>query len=288
MNNKNLQNKGEESEILSAGERRISELVGSLERVSAPKDFDFRLKARIAAQRGSYQTAYWRRLRYIIPAGAAAFVLAFVFYAANFFAPSQPVDSAAQNKPENSPLLNTKPGETSAQDLTEVAANAESNIGVIAANLNQMPPKNSEGNPVYVAQKPDGQKDSPVNKKTEDNFNGSSVESVKAPIRILPPGINENAVIERRQGFEITGIMTAKELLQIIGAETGSANDKLTVKSVKPNSLADRSGLKVGDIVEAVNGQKITDKNPAPKFNVGESLTVSRGGENIEISLKQN
>ena len=49
MNNENLKNKlVEREEILSADEQKISYLIGSLEKVSAPNDFDFRLKARIA------------------------------------------------------------------------------------------------------------------------------------------------------------------------------------------------------------------------------------------------
>ena len=47
MRNKDLQNNAE-GEILSVGDVKVQQMIKNLHRVDAPKDFDFRLKARIA------------------------------------------------------------------------------------------------------------------------------------------------------------------------------------------------------------------------------------------------
>ena len=59
------------------GERtRLRELVGSLEPVSAPGDFDMRLRARIAAeQSGGARVSFWQRFVVSTPAMAVAAVL---------------------------------------------------------------------------------------------------------------------------------------------------------------------------------------------------------------------
>ena len=56
MKSNKLENNLSEREILSADEQKICDLIGRLDQVDCPKDFDFRLKARIAnADRKDFQ-----------------------------------------------------------------------------------------------------------------------------------------------------------------------------------------------------------------------------------------
>lgn len=286
MNNQNLHKKAEETEILSADEIKISKMVGSLDRVSAPKDFDFRLKARIAARQQGYRTGHRQWLRYALPAGAASFVLAFGLYTTNFFAPPAPPENIVQTTPLNFESK-TSPSHANSQNVAAVSSNTEINDGDTGIIANESPTESSGKELIYLAEKSaPPKKDLASRNKIEDNFNGSSVESVNLPIQILPPGINANASVKKIPDFEI-GKMTATELLREIGVETDAGN-KLTVKSVRPNSLADRSGVKAGDVVEAIDGEKIDGKNLAPKFSTGKTLTVSRSSKKVEINLKPN
>ena len=89
MKNDNLKNNLRDLEILSAAEQKISDLVGSLEKVSAPNDFDFKIKARIAnADKTTFQPSLWQTLRYVLPLSVTTMVAAFFIIQAGFFSPN--------------------------------------------------------------------------------------------------------------------------------------------------------------------------------------------------------
>lgn len=289
MNN-NLQNKAEEIEILTADEKKISEFVGSLERVSAPNDFEFRLKARIAASgKGSYQTGYWQWLRYLLPVGASAFVLAFVLYGTNFFAPSQPDEQRANVKPTRSEEIVTKPIETP-YDAVAAASNSNKteDSPVNSSSQNNLLPKNAEGEPSLIADKSTPRTIETQPKiKSDDNFNGSKVSSLKTSnVKILPSGIETNKIIPKPQEFENSGKTNIAEMLKINGMETVLEGGKLKVKSIQPNSIAERSDVKTGDIIESFDEQKANGNSNSSNLGGTRKLTVSRGGKIITIDLK--
>ena len=74
--------------------------------------------------------------------------------------------------------------------------------------------------------------------------------------------------------------------------QRGSQNVQgVTVKSVTEGSPAEEAGIKEGDIITAVNGEKITSASGlsawTSKSKAGDVLTLSiiRDGENIELKV---
>jgi predicted metalloprotease with PDZ domain len=70
-----------------------------------------------------------------------------------------------------------------------------------------------------------------------------------------------------------------------LGIETVYTGENWKVLSVQESSPAKRSGVKTGDAVEAIDGEKLTDKPLQSKMFEGKKLTVVRDGQKIEISL---
>ena len=290
MNN-NLQNKAEETEILTADEKKISEFVGSLERVSAPNDFEFRLKARIAAgKEESYQAGYWQWLRYLLPVGASAFVLAFVLYGTNFFAPSVPTERAAEAQSNKSEEIKTPPIETPSNMIVANSSNSNKAEGVPVNPSGQKDalPQSVEQEPILLVDRTILRKTEPQPKTTpDDNFNGSRVLG-RNPVnkQILPRGIETNKIIPKPQEFENSGKTNIAEMLKINGMETVSEGGKLKVKSIQPNSVAERSDVKTGDIIESFDEQKANGNSNSSNLGGARKLTVSRDGKIITIDLK--
>ncbi|MFN0277539.1 MAG: PDZ domain-containing protein, partial [Pyrinomonadaceae bacterium] len=93
----------------------------------------------------------------------------------------------------------------------------------------------------------------------------------------------EPRVIKRLDPNRKITTVPAKDVLTSIGIE---ADATWKVGSVKQNSVAERSGLKAGDVIEAVNNQTLTEKTTfGNKFN-SKSLRVLRDGKSVQIDLK--
>ncbi len=100
MNYRNLtENKIKDSEILSAEDEKIRSLLGNLKRVGAPKDFDFRLKARFANAKSKkdYRTQFLPALRYVLPLSLVLLICAAVVFNSVYFADTQNVSPIAEN-----------------------------------------------------------------------------------------------------------------------------------------------------------------------------------------------
>ncbi len=70
-----------------------------------------------------------------------------------------------------------------------------------------------------------------------------------------------------------------------LGIEIVSENGNRRVKSVKKESVAERSGVKVGDLVEAIDGEKVSGDVVRGKKLEGKQITVLRGTEKVEITF---
>ncbi len=262
-------------------------MLGGLQRVETPPDFNFQLKARIArAKPDDYRTGFFPALRYILPLSFAVVLISFVALSGLYFVDrnsTPPVASEQiQNPPANPDLpVNAFTDTNAVADVRKPDEEIPVNKPVIkqaeTANRNAAVAQNDVG----------GSKDlptlapriiSPPDKK--DPGGGSDDHAVGPPKVITPPGLDPNQKIEPT----VTPIVTTTDLnglLEITGIKTASQK----VISVKPDGVGDRSGVKVGDKIEAINGTKITgDKFSGQNLGV-KTLTVLRGGERLEIVL---
>src|SRR5215213_7574369 len=118
-----------ETEILSADEQKLREMCLSLKKVDAPKDFYFKVKARIAGAKPSdFQPRFGFAFRYGLPALALILVLGLVAYNGGFLSsnnsPSVVRSSVAPPNPElpqNTAVSSFPPPEINKQSDNNVA-----------------------------------------------------------------------------------------------------------------------------------------------------------------------
>ncbi len=290
MNNDNLKNNLVEREILSVDEQKISHLVGSLEKVSAPENFNLRLKARLAsADENESRISVWQTLRYVLPLTATAFIAAFLIFQAGIF-------SSSSNQTEIAANLQIPPTPENSRNLPSNTLVAQSSNLVF--NENKSEPKLSESNATDI--KSENVSADANRLKKREKISSKSAQNEDLPlsrdsalgesnVKLMPKGLNARKPVSIGREPEKENVsLEAVEVLRFIGVETVFEGKKLKVKSVKENSLAEHSGIKNGDFVEAIDDQKLEQENMKPEFKGGKTLTVLRDGKVLEIVLKPN
>jgi len=272
----------------------IWEAIDGFPQIDAPKNFNFTVKARIAsAPPTNLQPKLLPVLRYVLPFSAIVLVLGLLAFNTSFFfgensAPSvaqvaPPMPIAAENPSNNFsmpvlPVANTD----SAQSLTNERSFVES------ANPN-VKPANEEREIKYVAL--NSAKKPPVvprraNPK-DDSIGGGSRVIASTTTRVLtPPEFSPNKTPETLLNPNGLPPIADDSIWSFIGIEIVTKNGNRTVKAVNPNSLAGRADVKVGDVVDAVDGAKLSSEPLSKgKFEI-KSLTVLRGTEKVEITFQ--
>lgn len=288
MNSDKLKNDLSERETISAGEQKISRLIGGLDKVSAPKDFDFHVKARIAAAKETpVQPTIWQTLRYILPLTATVIIAGFVLMQTGLFSSSGEQPLIVENPNRETPAVtdnfapNTQIAETS--NSPAVANNAETekmpeSFPVKPNFENEIKAKNSLKEQNKTQPKP----------SPEDDSSGSRTLAQRpSNVNISPTEMSGNTATVNKD-FNQSVSVSAREILEILGVETEYAGNKLRVKSVKEKSSAEKSGVKKGDLIEAIDGQNLKQGNLPPNFTGGKIVTVLRGEKTLKIELKPN
>ena len=245
----------------------VRRMLGSLKRVDAPGDFDFRVKARIAKGAPVNIGAKW------FPNWVSAAVpLVLVLSAAGYFgirsiyAPAENLQPIAE---EQQPVFSSIT-ETPPQAVTEPAANK-----ILLAQMNEKPanPANPGTNAVILSKKLISPTAS-SNRKT-----GGSIDMTQRE------GRPKN--LRKPREFENPGGIGAKEILSQIGLDINYSETSWKVGGVRQNSVAERSGLKSGDVIEAINDQNLTEKATLTTPFSGKSIRVRRDGVSVYLELKR-
>lgn len=308
MNYKNPENKIED-EVLSGDERKIRALLGGLKRIDAPKDFDFRLRARIAEASPKIRRGarFLPILRYVLPLVLVLFVSAVVFKNArsgNSESAPQIVQSPSRTSgapknqsnetsapvaappPESEIVSASSPDESGGYSEVKAPEIVSTRSGAAGEKIKNSQKPFDAGSPIVAGKSI--KKPTPVisSKESDANIQGSSRTSASTSSRfIAPPGINPNQAVKISPNADGDKSLTVAEVLSQLGIDAVFTNANWTVKSVRQNSLAQRSGVRAADVVEAIDGEKLTDKPLKNKTVEGRKLMVARGSEKIEISL---
>lgn len=281
-------------ESLSAEDEKISRIVRSLDRVSAPDDFEFRLKARLAQSEHRNRRARQHWLPIAVPV-AAALILTFVLYGAYFFLATEPELHLAESEANGSASEITVDNFAAAperEQLTDDSFNESATAEPVAETIDAPPLTAVSPAETHVASvkknDPKPEKPESVSTREKDSGGGYLDTAVKtAPVTLpnimnanttSPPPIND---VKSSDGADITGIF------KTIGVETVREGANLKVRSVQEKSVADLAGVKTGDVITAVDGRKIDDQAAKPVFE-GKTLTVSREGKTVVLELKPN
>ncbi len=280
------------SEILSLEDEKVRQMIGDLKRIDAPKDFDFRLKARIAnATSTDFQPRFLPVLRYVLPLSAILVISVFVVLNGLYFPDSQAVSPVAESIPQTqteqvSPLIMPFADEQVA-NVSNFAKEKALVTDISNRKIEKAKEKVIEKKAPLVAIKKTPTEIVPK-ENVKDGKGGSLDSAGTLPSVFTPLGINSNKTFENLPNPQIPKPLNAQEILSQLGIEAIFTDASWKVKSVKQHSPAEGSGVKVGDVIEAIDGEKLTDKPLIAKTVEVKKLMILRGAEKIEIPLRIN
>lgn len=272
----------------------IWKAIEGLPTVDAPANFDFRVKARIADGKptADFQPKLLPVLRYVLPFSAIVLVLGLLAFNTNIFfggdtapevatlAPSTPI--AAENPPTvfPSPELPTVSSNVSQSFTNE-------DFAVTTADRNTRLPS-ARPEPQFAAAKTT-RKSSPAPRRESTReilSGGGSQDRTFTETKVLTPVGIPSRPSEIKPNVGNAPVARSEDIWSFVGIEIASANGIQTIKAVTPNSLAARADVRVGDVVEAVNGVKLSAQPLNAEVVEIKTLTILRGTERLEIGFK--
>lgn len=267
-------------------------MIDNLRSVAAPNDFDFRVKARIAKGKPAQniQPPLLPALRYVLPIGIVVLLFGLVAFNANYFSGgnSAPQTAAVETPPATEIIGNDSSSINSFAGNQVAVANPGSQASAVnSANVSIESNGNIQENQFAAVKFPSKPRIIAPQKNVKDETGGGSRDSAfsSAPIT-LPIGIQPDRKIETLPNVGNSNAITDKEFLEFIGIKINSDKGVRKVISIGQNTAAERSGVKVGDVIEAINGEKLSAEPLRVKTIEAKTLTVFRGTEKIEITLK--
>jgi hypothetical protein len=277
---------------------RVWQIIEGFEQVAAPKDFDFRVKARIAnAKASDFQPTLFPVLRYVLGLSVVGLVLAFVVFNGIYSLDDKTVPQVAEKNVQTpiqkvNPLSEPSPNEQIAHVIdsptSEDKKSVANNLSVKPQQIgNKKEAKTfSNKNQLIAVKSP---KMPRVKSSENDDKNGisSQVTLLRQATSIFPKGIpNPNRKVENSSNFRQSSSLTPEQILNEFGIEISAKNGNRQVKTVKPNSVGERSGVKVGDVIEEIDGKKLSSEPISAQSIEVKKLTVLRGAEKKEITLR--
>lgn len=281
MNEQELQ-----SEILSADDEKLRGMCANLKRVSAPKNFDMRVKARIAAhQTQPAKSPFFGFLKVAAPLALLMVVLG-VVVSTNLNSVGELTSSqVSASYAETAKLQESLPMQdeiVSPSVARNSGPNANAEIETprtVNVNMDQAVASrdNSSLGKIFGTPKSD-----PINSNV-----GGSRDSASRQSRVINPlGFNQlNPTVQTPSENDRADMANIISFLKFYGINAISSGSSLKVQSIDRNSQAERSDILPNDIIEAVNGINL---NEIKKINInnGTKLNIVREGIRTEKTLK--
>jgi hypothetical protein len=280
--------------------RQLSQMMTSLPQVKAPKDFEFGVKAKLAESKSDKTLSpVWQALRYILPLSVAGLIFAFAAFNSNLFnsrEPSSPIvksEETIEKKNQNS-TNSFEQKEKSGDELVAIAADAKVNEDSTNSD-GQIPDKKTEQTETDIASsktetrlKPESNKDQvlSIDIKREKELPKSKDSASTSSDIINPRGSNVDDKINNLRVNKNSKLFTASDILSPLGISTINEDGKLRVTSLRDNSLGKNSGVKVGDVIIAIDGQVLSSNPIKTGIVEGNILRVRRNGQEIVIAIR--
>lgn len=252
-------------DFADSGEEKVAAMLGTLKRVDAPADFDFRVRARIAQGRPAEARVSWfpAFARVAAPAVMLAAVGGYFGYNALYDTGTVNVPVVADSGPVAiAPLVVPTSNEVALTPAatTELAVKLPVNIDETIAAA---PKKDTATAAVKKPETPEG---------------GSvdmALREANRPGNVLSTG-NSSPVIP-------TSTLSVREVFSAMGIRASLSASGWRVSSASGRAAA--AGLKAGDIIETVNGKAVGANTVFDEKFSGSTLRIKRDGATIQISL---
>lgn len=280
MNHSDLENGMNKLEARDTDD--VANLLGALPRVEAPANFEFGVKARIAAGDVSPQASVVPFLKIAAPLSfvllLAAFVIFYGIVPSNDNAPA--VATADPVQPDVAVSMPSAPQEQSPQvsgpQVAETVDVPQVTTPVATGAPRKAEPVRRTGRTGSAAV-PQGGRDGSVDLAIKPGrvISAPGFESVTNPNRDM----NARNVDTGRE-------IPIREVLEMLGVKAEFAGGGWTVRSTADNSIATRSGVRSDDVIEAFNDRDLTEGTTLKAGFAGKSLRVRRDGKQVTLDLK--
>ena len=253
-------------EFISETDEAVAGLVGSLPRVEAPGDFDMRVRARIAAGRPAARS--WTPAFAGVAVSMALLLALGGYFGYNALYQSQPGTlPVAQTQSEPAPMVSPDSG-------TAMPTNE-----VVAETITPQPQQGDEQSTRDSSKPPSS------SARTSDRTGGGSFDqATRETKQILPLGLSPDT--QNVNASDSGASISTNDVFGILGIKADYTLEGWKVESVTPNNMADRSGVKAGDVVEALNDKPLTERSTFGRTFDGKSVRVRRNGQSIKLELK--
>ncbi len=262
------------NEELNRDEKAVVDMLGALPRVTAPSDFDFRVKARIADGTSSVSGRSWllSMSRFAVPV-LLLLVVGVYFGFRSMVSPEREVNVAN----EANPAVVAPVVPTAVDTFTSVPSKE------LTAEL--APVKTKEVDPKLTT----AVSNSIIPISNSSISGGGSVERGLGTSRtIYPRGIDPNAKAPvMPKEFDQVGKVFAKDVLNLLGVDVVYSATGWKVASVADNSAAQRAGVRAGDVVEAINDQPVGEKTNFKGSFTTKNMRVKREDKIVDLDLQK-
>ncbi len=262
----------------------VSVMLGGLNRVEAPGDFDFKVRAGIAARRSAGGRTSWLPVRAVWAAPVSLSLLVGGYFAFNTF--YFPGDEGLQAAAEVRPAELSVPIVPSTTPVVETPSSAPTipTSEAVGVETSSPLPFNAV---VRTTPRPVSRRTSSSTERPDRSGGGSFDEASREGRILYPRGLDPNGTITTDTApTGDDGRISVRAVLSFIGIDASYSVSGWSVRSVAPNNLGARSGVKAGDIIEAINDQTLTGNTDFGKSFNGRSLRVRRDGKTMTIPLR--
>ena len=264
-----------ETESLDADSQRVVELLGSLQRVEAPSNFEFGMRAKMAAGAPERRSSLLTILKVAAPLSLVLVVVTLVLLYGSWR------NDVTVAGPTTEPTMNSIP-ENALRAAVPSIPEPERNSNIAAAPPAQNRSVSDEIRPTLAIN--DRRPTRRIRRGGSlDQPGGASTDSMVNPAPVInPPDIPSGGSANSNSGQPDVPV---SEVLGVLGISADRADGVWKVKSVSNGSLAKKSGIQSGDVIEAIDGQLLSGKTTLKGASSGKTCRVRRDGKPIEVKL---
>lgn len=261
-------------EVLDADESKIANLLGTLPLVEAPANFEFGVRAKIAAGGGNSKSSLLPFLKVAAPLSLVLIVGALVMFYAVL-----PGGRTSDDVTEAIPSVPQTP-KTASGDAEVAQSDTRSEPSVTGRESGPSVAEERPGPKVSDVPRSSGpdrvQRRAGNSASTPDG--GSILRTQRQANVISPPGIPP-----------IPGSveMPVEDLLQILGVKADLVGRDWVVRSTTENSLAARAGVRSNDVIEAIDDLSLTARRTIKGLTGGKSCQIRRDGKQLKLDLRK-
>jgi membrane-associated protease RseP (regulator of RpoE activity) len=248
----------------------VALMLSALPRVEAPKNFEFRVKARIA-EGSAPRSALFPFLKIAAPLALVLLIGAFVIFYG--LLPGQADVPIVADTAQSEPLRPEPKSDLPVPPAQSVAGPQ------IDQTHSALPDE-----PYVAAVKPTVVRRAAAPEVVKPSQGGSRDFSLNSAQPKLPPGFES---VEPRNlnanGSSSAADVPVRNVLGILGIAAEYGNGGWKVQSVVEKSVAARAGVRASDVIEAIDGQPL--KSDSLLKGGAKVFTVRRDGKQMSLSL---